>query len=74
LAVAVSGIIAIVASEALLSHVSSSVKMEGLERQRGDWARTTFFVDAEVSLKPGSHNRFCTKEHCASGIVQKHEQ
>jgi len=50
LAVAVSGIITIVASEALLSHVSSSVKMEGLERQRGDWARTTFFVDAEVSL------------------------
>lgn len=50
LAVAVSGMIVIIAGEALLSHVRTSVKMEGLERQRSDWTRTTFFIDAEVSL------------------------
>jgi len=50
LAVAMSGIIAIIAGEALLSHVRTSIKMEGLERQRSDWARTTFFIDAEVTL------------------------
>jgi hypothetical protein len=50
LAIAMSGAIAIIAGEAMLGHVRTSIRMEGLERQRSDWTRTTFFIDAEVSL------------------------
>lgn len=50
LAIAMSGMIVVIAGESLLSHVRTSIKMEALERQRSDWSRTTFFIDAEVSL------------------------
>jgi hypothetical protein len=50
LAIAMSGMVIVIAGESLLSHVRTSIKMEALERQRSDWSRTTFFIDAEVSL------------------------
>jgi prepilin-type N-terminal cleavage/methylation domain-containing protein len=49
-AIAVSSLVVIIAGEALLSQVRTSNRMEGLERQRSDWSRSTFFMDAEVAL------------------------
>ncbi len=46
----VGGLVVAAAGTALLSHLRSSERAEALERQRADWTRSTFFLEAEVAL------------------------
>lgn len=50
IAAAISLLTASVAGDLLISHIRSSERAEALERQRGDWARTTSFLEAETAL------------------------
>lgn len=38
------------ATAAMISHIRTGARVESLERQRGDWNRTTHFIEAEVAL------------------------
>lgn len=38
------------AGTAMVTHLRSGERSEALERQRADWSRSTFFLDAEVAL------------------------
>jgi prepilin-type N-terminal cleavage/methylation domain-containing protein len=49
-AIVIAGLVITAAGTALLGHLRSSKELEALERQRSDWSRSTFFLDAEVSL------------------------
>lgn len=46
----VGGLVVVAGGTALLTHLRSSERAEALERQRADWTRSTFFLDAEVAL------------------------
>jgi prepilin-type N-terminal cleavage/methylation domain-containing protein len=49
-AIVIAGLVITAAGTALIGHLRSSKEAEALERQRSDWSRSTFFLDAEVSL------------------------
>lgn len=42
--------IAVVAGDAMLSHLKTNQRLEAIERQRSEWARTNQFLEAEVAL------------------------
>ena len=42
--------VAILAGDAMLSHLRSGERLEALERQRSEWSRTSNFIEAEVAL------------------------
>lgn len=46
----VGGLVLTAAGTALITHLRSSEPLEALERQRADWSRSTFFLEAEVAL------------------------
>ena len=49
-ATAISFITITVAGQALISHLETTQTAEAVERQRNDWARTSKFIDSEISL------------------------
>lgn len=42
--------LAIVAGEAMLSHLQSNARAERLQRQRDDWNRATSFLESEIAM------------------------
>ena len=49
-ATAISFITLTVTGQALISHLETTQTAEAVERQRNDWARTSKFIESEISL------------------------
>jgi type II secretory pathway component PulJ len=50
LAASLGGMLCIVAADAMIAHLRSSASLEGTERLRSDWSRTSHFIESEVAL------------------------
>lgn len=49
-AAAMGVLVAIVAGDAMVSHLRSSARAESLQRQRDDWYRATSFIESEIAM------------------------
>ena len=60
--------VAILAGDAMLSHIRSGERLEALERQRSEWSRTSNFIEAEVALSERivSDEELVSKELCST--------